>query len=96
MKIQGTPNFMPIESTSSAQRSTRGSNEHSAGAAQAATNVQLSSGTSSFIQSLQIEASQQEGIRADVVAEMREAVNNGDLIARTDINAVIDSLLADL
>jgi len=86
---------MPIESTSAAQRSHSGSAQQS-GHAQSSTNVQLSSDTSSFIQALQIEAGQQDGIRHDVVSEMREALRSGDLVARTDINAVIDSLLADL
>ena len=95
MKIQGTPTLMPIESTSAAQRSHSGSAQQS-GHAQSSTNVQLSSDTSSFIQALQIEAGQQDGIRHDVVSEMREALRSGDLVARTDINAVIDSLLADL
>ena len=95
MKIRGTPTLMPIESTSAAQRSDRGAAQHS-GRAQSSTNVQLSHDTSSFIQALQVEAGQQEGIRHDVVSEMREALRSGDLIARTDINAVIDSLLADI
>jgi hypothetical protein len=58
--------------------------------------VQLSRDTSAFIQSLQVEAGQQEGIRQDVVSEMREALRSGDLLAGTDINAVVDSLMADL
>jgi hypothetical protein len=58
--------------------------------------VQLSCDTSAFIQSLQVEAGQQEGIRQDVVSEMREALRSGDLLAGTDINAVVDSLMADL
>ena len=96
MKIQGTPTLPPIESTSAAHRSHRDSTQQVGGQAQSSTKVQLSSDTSSFIQALQVEAGQQEGIRHDVVSEMREALRSGDLVARTDINAVIDSLLADL
>jgi len=96
MKIQGTPTLMPIESTSAAQRGRSGSAQQAGGQTTSSTNVQLSRDTSSFIQSLQVEAGQQEGIRQDVVSEMREALRSGDLLARTDINAVVDSLLADL
>lgn len=60
-----------------------------------ATKVSLSS-DASFISSLQQQSREMPAIREDVVAGVRQAIEDGSFEQSVDMDAVVDGLMADL
>ena len=93
MKINGSSPLSALQALQAPAR--RAAPSDSVGAQQGA-KVSMSS-DASWIQALQAQVGDLDGgVRADVVAETRAALADGSFESGVDMDAVIDSLLAEL
>jgi flagellar biosynthesis anti-sigma factor FlgM len=90
MKVNPNAPSLPVQPSggSSTSRSSRSS-------AKAETRVSLS-GDATFVSSVRAEAAGTPSVREDVVARVKQAIQNGTFESEVDFDRVLDGLTADL